>query len=111
MMAAGSDSFRGAIGATLPPTSNPVVTYLEYASPMPAEPMTTIKVPKPLRARIAREAALSGRTAAAVITELLDENDRRARLAAVRRAYESAGADYAAETAEWDAVSADGLDP
>ena len=76
---------------------------------MTALPMTTIKVPKDLRARISREAADSGVTAAAFIADLLDERERRARFQAVAQAYETADDSYADETAEWDELADDGL--
>jgi hypothetical protein len=78
---------------------------------MTAAEMTTIKIPKPLRERISRDAARSGMTAASYLARLVGEQERRDRFAAVRAAY--AGEDdasYAAETAVWDATSADGLD-
>ncbi len=72
--------------------------------------MTTIKVPKELRERISRDAARRGVTAAALISDLLDRDEREQRLAAVGEAYAAApDADYAEETTAWDAASADGL--
>lgn len=73
------------------------------------EPLTTIKVPKSLRARISALAGQRHRTAAEVIEELLDEADRRARFDAVRAAYESADSAYLDETEAWDSLAADGL--
>lgn len=73
--------------------------------------MTTIKVPRQLRERIAREAADFGGTAAELVTELLDEHDRRARFDAVRQAYVSNDSTYADETEDWDTLADDGLDP
>jgi hypothetical protein len=79
---------------------------------MPGESMTTIKVPKPLRERLSRHAGRAGLTAAALISELLDERERQARFEAVRHAYETAADDaYAAETQEWDSLAGDGLAP
>lgn len=77
---------------------------------MTGETMTTIKVPKHLRERIARNAAKEGLTAAGLIAELLEEHERRERFLAVRRAYASPDATYADETEQWDSVAADGLD-
>lgn len=71
---------------------------------------TTIKVPKDLRERIARDAAAQGLTAAALLTRLLDERDRTGRLAAVRAAYAQGDPSYAAETERWDALAGDGLE-
>lgn len=83
---------------------------------MPSQPMTTIKVPKELRQRIAGAAADAGFTAAGLIAVLLDDYDRHARFAAVRSAYANvthADVDrsYADETEEWDALADDGIDP
>lgn len=77
---------------------------------MTSEPMTTIKVPKHLRERLSRNAGRAGLTAAALISELLDERERQARFEAVRHAYEASADDaYAAETQEWDSLAGDGL--
>jgi hypothetical protein len=77
---------------------------------MSSEPMTTIKVSKHLRERLSRNAGQAGLTAAALISELLDERERQARFEAVRRAYEASNDDvYAAETQEWDSLAGDGL--
>lgn len=78
---------------------------------MPSELMTTIKVPKSLRERLARNAAREGQTAAALIAALLDEQDRRERFAAVREAYAGTDASYLQETKEWEALTDDGLIP
>lgn len=72
--------------------------------------MTTIKVPKHLRERIARNAARDGLTAAGLIAKLLEEHERQERFLAVRRAYATPDATYAEETQQWDSVVADGLD-
>lgn len=77
---------------------------------MQREAMTTIKVPKSLRERIAREAAGEGLTAAGLIAEALDERDRRARFRAVRRAYATVDASYVEETGHWDALAGDGME-
>ena len=77
---------------------------------MTVEPMTTIKVPKDLRVRIAREAAEQGVTAARLISGLLDEHERRARFRAVGRAYATVDSGYAAETEHWDTLAGDGLE-
>ncbi|WP_139228927.1 ribbon-helix-helix protein [Blastococcus tunisiensis] len=74
-----------------------------------SDPVTTIKVPRSLRERIAARAGQQGVTAAEVITELLDEADRHARFAAVREAYANTDASYREETEAWDAVTDDGL--
>jgi hypothetical protein len=71
---------------------------------------TTIKVPKQLRERIAREAAGRGLTAAALITLLLDDRDRARRFQGVRDSYAVPDLDYRDEVEAWDATSADGLD-
>ena len=76
---------------------------------MTTEPMTTIKVPKALRARISRDAAEQGVTAAGFISVLLDEHERRARFRAVGRAYAASDAGYVAETDQWDTLAGDGL--
>ncbi|MGI8697136.1 MAG: toxin-antitoxin system protein [Mycobacteriales bacterium] len=73
--------------------------------------MTTIKVPKSLRERLSRDAAHEGLTAASFIEKLVDEHDREDRFDAVRRAYATTDAAYADETAEWDSLASDGLDP
>jgi hypothetical protein len=79
---------------------------------MSGESMTTIKVPKHLRERLSRNASRSGLTAAALISDLLDERERQARFDAVRHAYETSADDaYAAETEEWDSLAGDGLAP
>jgi len=77
---------------------------------MASESVTTIKVPKPLRERLSRSASRAGLTAAALISDLLDERERQARFEAVRHAYETSADDsYAAETEEWDSLAGDGL--
>ena len=73
------------------------------------DPMTTIKVSKDLRARIARGAAQRRVTAAGLISSLLDEHDREARLQAVGRAYLEASATDDADTVAWDSLAGDGL--
>ncbi|MHB8961322.1 MAG: ribbon-helix-helix protein [Candidatus Limnocylindrales bacterium] len=70
--------------------------------------VTTIKVPKELRDRIARQAADRGVTAAQLLDELLQERERRARLDAVRAAYADRDAAYTAEVDVWDTTLADG---
>ena len=76
----------------------------------PDDPVTTVKVPRSLRARIARDAAATGQTAASFLTTVVDRWEREQRLAGVRRAYDSADLTYRDETQLWDAASADGLD-
>ncbi|MDQ3481298.1 MAG: toxin-antitoxin system protein [Actinomycetota bacterium] len=76
---------------------------------MTTEPTTTIKVPKGLRERISTEATQSGLTAAGLISALLDERERQARYAAVRKAYAAVDAEYTSETAAWDSLAGDGI--
>jgi hypothetical protein len=73
--------------------------------------VTTIKVSKPLRQRIAGDAATEGVTTAVFLERLVDRYERERRLSAVGRVY-SGGVDedYAAETQAWDAAAGDGLD-
>ncbi len=73
--------------------------------------VTTIKVPRSLRERIAARAGQQRMTAAEVIADLLDEADRRARFEAVREAYASTDASYREETEAWDSLADDGLRP
>ncbi|TFV90346.1 toxin-antitoxin system protein [Blastococcus sp. CT_GayMR16] len=73
--------------------------------------LTTIKVPKSLRERIAIRAGEQRMTAAEVIAGLLDDADRRARFDAVRAAYDQADASYREETEAWDSLADDGLHP
>lgn len=80
--------------------------YRRYARCVNA---TTLKVSKDLRDRIARLASARGVSAGDLLAQLIDEQDRQARLAAVRAAYASADTSYATETQLWDATSADGL--
>lgn len=72
--------------------------------------VTTVKVPRSLRIRIARDAAASGQTAAGFLASMVDRWEREQRLAAVRRAYERRDQTYDEETAAWDATGGDGLD-
>lgn len=76
-----------------------------------SDQMTTIKVPKSLRQRIAREAAREGSTAAALLSRLLDDHDRQARFEAVRAAYaeEMSDTSYDDELRLWDQTVGDGL--
>lgn len=73
---------------------------------------TTIKVTPHARDRINERARARGMTPAALLEELLDADDRAQRFASVRAGYAAlaTGDDYQAETAEWAATSADGLD-
>jgi hypothetical protein len=80
-----------------------------YTLGMAVAPTTTIKVPKDLRARISREAAEQGTTAAGLISTLLDEHEKRGRLRAVGRAYATADSSYAEEIEQWDTLAGDGL--
>ena len=76
-----------------------------------AEPMTTIKVSKRLRDRIARDAAREGLTAAGLLANLIDAHERADRFAAVRRAYDSdLDPEYRAELDSWGTLAGDGLD-
>jgi macrodomain Ter protein organizer (MatP/YcbG family) len=74
------------------------------------EAVTTIKVPKSVRERVAARANEQHITAAEVITQLLDEADRRARFDAVRAAYADPDQTYRDETEAWDTLADDGLD-
>ena len=74
------------------------------------DPVTTVKVPRSLRERIRRDAAAAGQTAAGFLTVAVDRWEREQRLAAVRRAYDTADQDYRDETAAWESAAADGLD-
>lgn len=76
-----------------------------YAVRVTARVMTTIKVPKELRERVAVGAAEQGLTAAELIASLLDERERQARFRSVRACYATTDEGYAAETAEWDALA------
>lgn len=71
--------------------------------------LTTIKVPKSLRERIAVRAGEQHMTAAEVIAGLLDDADRRARFAAVREAYAHPDESYLEESEAWDSLAGDGL--
>ncbi len=62
-----------------------------------------------MRDRRARNAAREGRPAAGLIATLLDDLDRRRRVAAVRAAYALADAAYRTEVDEWARLSDDGL--
>lgn len=74
--------------------------------------MTTIKVPQPLRQRIAGDAAAEGVTAAAFLATLLDRYERDQRLAQVRRAYaDGVDNEYAELTEVWDRAADQDLDP
>lgn len=91
----------------------------------PDDPVTTVKVPRSLRTRIARDAAASGQTAAGFLATVVDQWEREQRLAGVRRAYERRDKTpdaktpdaktfddktYDDETRAWDAADSDGLD-
>jgi hypothetical protein len=77
-------------------------------------PMTTIKVPRSLRQRIAGDAAEEGVTAAVFLTGLIDRYERDRRFALVRRAYAghdgSVDSDYAELTRDWDRLVGEDLD-
>lgn len=76
--------------------------------------MTTIKVPQPLRQRIAADAAEEGVTAAVFLSRLVDRYERDRRFAQVCRAYAGyAGgtdSDYAELTQAWDQAATEDLD-
>lgn len=74
--------------------------------------MTTIKVPRPLRERIAGGAAEEGVTAAVFLTGLIDRFERDRRFAEVRRAYAGRGidSDYAELIQTWDRATTEDLD-
>jgi hypothetical protein len=73
--------------------------------------VTTIKVSKPLRQRIAGDAAAEGVSAAAFLERLVDRYERERRLLAVGHAYRArVDEDYVAETDAWDVAAGDGLD-
>lgn len=75
--------------------------------------MTTIKVSVELRDRIAADAARRGVSMAGLLAELVQQDERRQRFAAVATAYAHGTEDshgYEAERASWDATLADGLD-
>lgn len=75
-------------------------------------PLTTIKVPRPLRRRIAGGAAEEGVSAAVFLSRLVDRYERDGRLAQVRRAYAGSdgGSDYAELTHAWDRATDHDLD-
>lgn len=87
------------------------LAYLTYPGLM--ADVTTIKVSKALRSRIAAEAADEGLTAQAFLQSLIDTHERNKRLAAVAAAYrESSDEDlesWREETEDWAAADADGL--
>jgi hypothetical protein len=73
------------------------------------DPITTVKVPRSLRERIARDAAASGQTAAAFLSEAVGRWEREQRLNAVWRAYaRTPDIAYGSETAVWEATTGDG---
>ena len=75
------------------------------------DPVTTVKVPRSLRERIARDAASTGQTAAAFLIDAVARWEREQRLKSVQAAYaREVDADYLAEAAVWDAAGGDGLD-
>ncbi|OHV04560.1 hypothetical protein [Mycobacterium talmoniae] len=76
--------------------------------------VTTIKVSKALRDRIAAGAAQEGLTAHAFLQTLIETHERNQRLAAVAAAYRDSSAEdldsWREETDDWAAVDVDGLD-
>ncbi|APZ32948.1 ribbon-helix-helix protein [Microbacterium aurum] len=75
-------------------------------------PLTTIKVPVELRERVSTAARERGVTAATLLSELLDQDERRQRLAAARDAIERQPPDesYWAEARAWDEIAGVGDD-
>lgn len=74
------------------------------------DPVTTVKVPQSLRARIARNAKANGLTGASFLAIVVDRWEREQRMAGVRRAYEARDQSYRDETQAWDATGGDGID-
>lgn len=74
------------------------------------DPVTTVKVPRSLRTRIARNARTTDQSAAGFLTTVIDRWEREQRLAAVRRAYDGRDQAYREETEAWDHAHGDGLD-
>jgi hypothetical protein len=74
------------------------------------DPVTTVKVPRSLRIRIARDASANGQTAAGFLATVIDNWERDERLAQVRRAYDRGDEAYRDETEAWDVAGGDGLD-
>lgn len=70
---------------------------------------TTIKVSTELRDRINRDAKEQGLTAAGLLERLLDAYDRRRRMDAFGRAFQSADQSYRDELRAWDIALDDGL--
>ena len=70
--------------------------------------LTTIKVPVELRDRISRDAKARGVTAAALLSELLDDAERRRRMAAVGEAFATLEDDdeYWDDVRAWDKIEA-----
>ena len=67
---------------------------------------TTIKVPIALRDRVNRDAAARGLTAAELLTELVEEYERRERLDSFGAAFARADEDYTSERKVWETVEA-----
>jgi hypothetical protein len=103
-------SCAGGLRRSTGPWAFPPLDVMSILVGMP-ETVTTIKVPRSLRERIAARAGRQRMTAAEVIAELLDDADRRARFEAVREAYASTDASYREETEAWDSLADDGLHP
>ena len=67
--------------------------------------MTTIKVPVELRDRLKEKAAREGRTAAAMLEELLRRSEKMDRLRAFGAAMKTADDDYWGEFREWEKLA------
>jgi len=91
----------------------PIEAYSRYGPFMTQaadDPVTTVKVPRSLRARISRDAKGNGQTAAGFLATVVDRWERDQRMAAVRRAYEGRDQAYRDETQAWGGAGGDGLD-
>lgn len=77
------------------------------------DPVTTVKVPRSLRRRISRDAALSGQSAAGFLGVAVAQWERAHRMESVRATYsapEASSHDYLDEVSAWDTTSDDGAD-
>ena len=71
--------------------------------------MTTLKIRKSTRDTFNEAARRAGLTADAYLSRLLDDESWRARMEQAKSAMSNPDDGYPAETAEWDALSHDGL--